>query len=66
MSAQTAIQILRHDGHLLQFTNNSINSDSIVIGCYFDDLGFPQKITRKSLYGQMIIDFNNNIQGDLR
>lgn len=44
-----------HDGYVFYWTTLAIQSNSDQIGFYFDDLGLPQKILRKSLYGEHIL-----------
>jgi hypothetical protein len=44
-----------HDGLVFYFTDSVVESDKDVIGFYFDRLGYPQEIRRKSMYGGYII-----------
>lgn len=44
-----------HDYMLFYYTDEAIDSDKEIIGFYFDRLGFPQSIHRKSFYGGHIL-----------
>lgn len=44
-----------HDGLIFHYTTQAIDSGNDDIGFYFDHLGLPQRICRKSLYGKHIL-----------
>ncbi len=50
-----------HDGLILYYTRAAISSDCSknspegIIGFYFDDLGLPQTIHRRSVWGELIL-----------
>jgi hypothetical protein len=44
-----------HDSHIFYYTEEAIAANKEIIGFYFDDLGFPQIIHKKSIYGHHII-----------
>ena len=48
-----------HDGHTFFWTNAALASAEDAIGFYFDDRGLPQQILRNSLYGQLILMWEN-------
>ena len=49
-----------HDGYVLYFTDEAVNSDKGIIGFYFDGLGFPQSIHRDSIFGSYIVGAKND------
>jgi len=53
-----------YDGFLLNYTNEVVNSDKPIIGFYFDRLGFPKSIQRKSIFGDIIINAKNTPKTD--
>ena len=44
-----------HDGMIFNYTDEVLNSAEDIIGYYFDNLGYPQGISRASIYGERII-----------
>ena len=49
-----------HDGRTFFWTSEVIKSGEEIVGFYFDDLGFPQTIKRKSIYGDYIIKWDSS------
>ena len=48
-----------HDGLIFHYSTSAIRFNKDLIGFYFDRLGIPQKIKRKSIYGGFCLNQEN-------
>lgn len=60
---QPVILTFVYDEHLFYFTKEAIKNNKEQIGFYFDDLGTPQRILRKSIYGKIVLKRLEEIRG---
>jgi hypothetical protein len=57
--------LIEHDVYIFQISKQAIDKGNDLIGFYFDFLGFPQMILKKSVYGQIVfqklgLSYENN------
>lgn len=46
--------LIKHDVYEFQISKQAVYRGDALIGFYFDFLGFPQKILKNSVYGQIV------------
>ena len=46
--------LIKHDSHTFNISLAAIENDDDLIGFYFDDRGFPQRILKNSVYGKIV------------
>lgn len=50
-----AVKFVKHDDMMLYYTREAIDAGLYEIGFYFDRVGYPQSINRRSLYGNHVL-----------